>query len=188
MRINIDVDQSIKSERLKVLYQDFYQKFESIFYIFLSLAMILVGLVAPTIMTVQGIIEGREKIISLLVTFSPFIILGLLTFYALINDNRLQRFKGRTQEFNRNVILEILEQRFKIHVNKTEGKTMRIYKKATFWKWGTRVIVILDNQDILITISRFNYRGLKSPFHPWFDNLKIKSIIREFNEKNKNAA
>ncbi|WP_026898924.1 hypothetical protein [Daejeonella oryzae] len=188
MRINIDVDESIRTERLKVVHKDYFQKFESVFYIFASLLLIFIGLFFPTLMTFQGITEGRDKIVVPLVIFSPFILAGLLTLYALINDNRLRRFRGLDEKYNREVVSKILEQRFGIAINKSGGRTMRIYKKATCWKWGIRVIVIYDERDVLITVSRFNNRGTKSPFHPWFDDRKIKAIINEFNEIKKNTA
>ena len=190
MRINIDVNQSIRRGRLKVIHKNFWHRIAGIFYVLFVSFFVLFGLGLPISMTVQSISQDQElaEIISLLVIFSPFIFLGFLTLYALVNDNRLKRFKGRDEEFNHKMILEILERRFKVSINKASGKTMRIYKKATCWKSGIRVIVIFDNQDILINISRFNYEGVKSPFHPWFDGLKIRSIRRDFNKVAKKAA
>lgn len=188
MRIEIDIDQSIRNERLKIYYKGFYQKFDRIFYIFFSAIIILIGLAFPIFMTVKNVIESKEKFMFPLIIYSPFIFLGLLSLYALITDNELTRFEGRTQELDNGVILGILERRLKIPINKNNERIIRIYKKATFWSWGTRIIIIFDMQDILINISRFNYRGFKSPFHPWFDDCKIKSMVREFNAIKRNVA
>ncbi len=182
MRINIDIEQSIKNKRLKAIKRGFFQKFDGFVYVLYSLILISIGLIFPVFMTIQGIQEGRGDLIMPLVIFSPFIIIGLLTVYALINDNQLRTFEGVDEESNRRVLLQILENRFRVSINQDGGKTMRIYKKATLWKWGLRVIVIFHDQYVSISIARFNFQELKSPFHPWFDDLKIKSIINEFNK------
>lgn len=70
-----------------------------------------------------------------------------------------------------------------MHINPDHTSILRIHKPPTFWKFGMRVIVIFHDTNIYINISRFNYRGLKSIFHLWYDYLKIRSISREFDKQ-----
>ncbi len=181
MRIKIDILESIKQKQLKLLEQNFDQKLDTFFFVLLGIGFISIGIVFPGYSVIQFLKAGnQENIKPLLIFYSPIIFLGILSLYALISNNRLITFQGINEEVNRHLIAEILERKFNIPVTKEGGQVLRIYKRATFWKFGIRVIVIFNKSEVFINISRYNYKGLKSLFHPLFDAIKIRNIIKEF--------
>lgn len=186
--MRIDIEKSIKNKHLKIKNLSFSQKLDTLFDAIVPLFSILGGVIFPILLTVQGLKESREIAIFPLIIFSPFILLGFLSLYALIYGSRLIQFAGIDEEFNRKTMSGILEQRFKIPINFTGGEAMMICKEASFLKFGTRIIVVFRNSNVFINITRFNYRGLKSPFHTWLDSFEIRSIIKDFNDKTKITA
>ena len=186
--MNIDVEKSIRTKNLKARNLSFFQKIDSIFDSLVPLMMFMAGLVFPVLILFQSIKESREVAIFPFVIFSPFIFLGFLSLYALIYGNRLARFEGINEELNRKTLLGILELRFKVPIDETDGGAVIIYKEASFLRFGMRVTVIFRGSDIFMNITRFNYRGLKSPFHPFIDSFEVRSIITEFSDRIKKAA
>lgn len=181
MRINIDVDSSIKKKRLVVTHKNFGTRLNSWFSIFYTVALIFIGIIFPLLMINKY--QNHSIYTKNILLFSPFIFIGFLSLYSLIYDNRLFKLEGVNEEINRQIISSILEERFNVAIHRNKSNILRVYKKATLWKFGLRIIVIFENNNVFLNISHFNLKALKSPFHSWFDSFKIKSIIKEFKLK-----
>ncbi|MFC4230449.1 hypothetical protein ACFOW1_01005 [Parasediminibacterium paludis] len=186
--VQIDIEKSIRSNKLKMIHVGFDQMLGQVFYLLFSVFVISLGIIFPVFLKLKAINEGGEKFRMPWIIWLPVFLISLLTLYALANYNRLERFHGSDRNANRRLIVEILEKRFNVQLPAPEGQIFRFYKRASLWKWGTRVIIIFDNDDLLINISRFNDRGLKSPFHPFFDNFTVKSIFKTLAAEISNTA
>jgi len=180
MRINIDIERSISSERLRPIKLDFNGYLNVGLYLFLSSTFLFIGLLAPTLWMKNMIQMGDTRglwIVMLL--FIP----GLLTAYGLIKDNRLKRFKGRDKETNKKIMISIIKDKYKTNMIYDGEDMLTYYKRASLINFGTRVIVCFDNEDILINLSKFNVYGLKSFFHQPFLDWTTQKIIKDFNKR-----
>lgn len=183
MRIQIDIEKSLKSGRLQPKSLSLDQKVNVAFYLILVLVFIAAGLLLPTMLLVQSLrAQESTSVYVLLSLFYPF---GIITVYGILNDNRLLKIKGKDFETNKVVMLRILKEKYRTEMI-YEGESMFVYyKRADLLHFALRTIVLFDNTDVLINVSRFNQIGIKSFFHPIFSMITIQSIRKAFLKKMK---
>jgi hypothetical protein len=178
MEIEVDITQPIKNKRLKVINQDYWQIFGAFLFIISAAMIILLGL----FFLFQFFTETRKSLLIFII-FTPFLIIGITAIHSLLFDNCLVQMQGDAYDKNYHTIRSILQIRYQIALPPNPVPLLSIYKDSTFWKFGVRVIVLFHDADVYMNISRFNQKGVKSVFHLWLDNLKIRSINREFQRK-----
>ena len=184
MRIQVDIKRSIKIGRVSATNLDLAQKVNIGCYIGLAILFIGVGLVLPTLILVQTFKGGSLNVIGM-VFLSLFYVIGFLTVYGLINENKLKKIRGKDLKSNKRGMLSVLKRVYSTDLI-YEGETILVYyKRATFWNFGLRVIVLFDQDYVLINLARFNQIGLKSFFHSLFSEMAINSLIRDFKQENK---
>lgn len=176
MRIDIDIEQSIKSGRIKTTKLNSYQLLDRFFFWFISLVIIGCTLT----LLINAATKPVEKAFYFLLSTSPFSLFGIICFFNLYLDNKLVRIKGVNQEYNRHRIQTLLERGFSRMAQGSSNKIVRLYKPATCFKFGIRVIVLFDQEDMLVNISRFNQKGVKSIYHSVFDYLRLQNMRQEF--------
>ena len=176
MRIDINIEKSIESGRIRMAKYNGSQRLEMFFFFLISavftgctLALLINGLAKPV----------DEAWIYLLST-SPFSLFGIICFFNLCLDNKLIRIKGIDQAYNSHRIQTLLERDFGKMPQGNSDKIMRLYKPSTCFAYGVRVIVLFDNADVLVNISRFNQKGVKSVFHSVFDYFRLRKIRQQF--------
>ena len=177
MRINIDIEKSIEMGRLKPvkLSGDNYSSIG--LYIFLATIFILIGLVMPTLFIVNMIKENNLNGLWLVLLFY---VPGLLTVYGLAKDNKLKKFQGKDIETNKRTMVSVIKDKFKTDLVYEGENMMSYYKRATFWTFGTRVIVFFNQDKVMINLSKFNQYGLKSFFHQLFIDRTVNSMVKQF--------
>jgi hypothetical protein len=180
MRVNIDIEKSIETGRLRPVELS-WNNYSSIgLYIFLASIFILVGLVMPTLFIVNMM---KQNNLSGLWLMLLFYVPGVLTLYGLAKDNRLKKFHGRDIETNKQTMVSVIKDKFKTDLVYQGENMMTYYKRPTFWKFGTRLIVCFNEDIVMINISKFNQYGLKSFFHQLFVDRTVNSMIKEFNHR-----
>jgi hypothetical protein len=180
MRINIGIDKTIETGRLRPVKLS-WDNYSSIgLYIFLASIFILVGLVMPTLFIVNMMKQNNLNGLWLALLFY---IPGVLTLYGLVKDNRLKKFHGKDIETNKQTMMSVIKDKFKTDLVYEGENMMTYYKRPTFWKFGTRLIVCFNQDVVMINISKFNQYGLKSFFHQPFVDQTVKSMVKEFNDR-----
>lgn len=180
MKIQFDVDKSIERRQIIPVNRNFWEKLDD-FYFYIGSFFI------GSVCSIVAIGFARSMILRAEIDLLPVVLfivlpafLGFLCLFAFVNQNKLSRVSGSDFENNFKAIVAILKEKFEIEVNPTPREVIKAYKHHSSWKAGIRVIVIFKNDDIYLNIARFNHRDLESPFHPFFDYLKIRSIKRDF--------
>ncbi len=176
MRIDIAIEQSIKSNRIKTAKLNSYQMLDRFFFWFISLVFIGCTLA----LFINAATKPLHEALPYLLFTSPFSIFGVICFFNFWLDNKLVRIKGVSQTYNSHRIQTLLERDFGKMPQGGSDKIMRLYKPPTCFKFGVRVIVLFDNEDVLVNISRFNQKGVKSIFHSVFDYLRLRRMRQEF--------
>ena len=183
MRINIDIEKSIHTKRLKPINLS-WENYSSIgLYILLALMMIVVGLVMPTLFIIEMIKLDNLNGFPILLLFY---VTGFLTIYGLIKDNQLRSFQGKDILTNKRTMVSVIKDKFDTNLVYEGESLISFYKRPTFWSFGTRLIVCFNNNEVLINISKFNQYGLKSFFHQLFVDRTINQIIKEFYSRVRN--
>jgi hypothetical protein len=180
MRINIDIDKSIETGRLRPVKLS-WDNYSSIgLYIFLASIFILVGLVMPTLFIVNMIKQSNFNGLWLVLIFY---IPGVLTLYGLAKDNRLKTIHGKDIETNKQTMVSVIKDKFKTDLVYEGENMMTYYKRPAFWKFGTRLIICFDQDVVMINISKFNQYGMKSFLHQLFVDRTVNSMVKEFGDR-----
>ncbi|WP_160143945.1 hypothetical protein [Chryseolinea soli] len=74
----------------------------------------------------------------------------------------------------------LLRNKFKTDLLYEGDQIMTYYRRGSLWGFAMRIIVLLDDEDVLINVSRFNQIGIKSPFHGVSSNKLSRSLIEDF--------
>ena len=180
MRINIDIDRSIQTGRLRPVNLSWDNYSSIALYILLAAVFILVGLILPTIFIISMIKQDNLNEIWLVFLFY---VPGFLTLYGLVKDNRLTTFQGKDMGTNKRAMILLIKDKFETDLVYEGEKVIIYYKRPTFWTFGSRLVVCFNEDDIMINLSKFNQYGLKSFFHQLFLERTVNSIIKEFGNR-----
>lgn len=178
MKININVDNSIASSKLKYKFRSRYELLDHILFIVFSLLLICVAVVITN--SVSKIYYKSPSWGVLLFTFF-LLITGILSLYTLLTFDKLIQFKGSSQEENSKILSDLIEQHFGSRPAPSI-KHLKFYRQPGFWKTGKRVVVIFNGENILMNIATFNSNNIRSPLHGFFDHIKIYTIKKEFKQ------
>lgn len=176
MKINIDVDNSIASSKLKYKFRSRHELLDHILFIVFSLLLICAA-VGITI-SVSKIYYKSPSWGVLLFTFF-MLVAGILSIYTLLTFDKFVQFKGSSQDENSKIISDLIEQHFGSRPAPSIV-ILKFYRQPGLWKTGKRVIVIFNGENILMNIATFNSNNIRSPLHGIFDHIKIYSIKKEF--------
>ena len=180
MRINIDIEKSIETGRLRPVKLS-WDNYSSIgLYVFLAAIFILIGLIMPTLFIVKMIKHNNLNGFWLVVLFY---LPGFLTLYGLAKDNRLKKFQGKDVETNKRTMISLIKEKFKTDLVYEGENIMTYYRRPTFWTFGTRLIVFFNQDEVMINLSKFNQYGLKSFFHQLFIDRTVNSMVKEFDDR-----
>lgn len=106
--------------------------------------------------------------------------LGFFTLYGIISENKLMTIKGKTSALNKQKMISVLKETYRTDMIYEGSEMLSYYRRATFWRFALRIIVLFNQDKVLINISRFNQRGLKSFFHPLFSQIQVRLLTRKF--------
>lgn len=178
MRIKVDKDKSIRTRNLVAKNLTVEQKINVGYYLLLGVVFIGIGVVFPSLLLIQIFRNGNLTVIILISTGCLYAI-GFLTAYGLVYENRLisLRVKNNDIEFNKRTILAFLKNQYNTDLIYEGDEILSYYRRATFWKFALRVIVLFDQDQVFINISRHNQIGIKSFFHVFFSRIQAKSIL-----------
>jgi hypothetical protein len=181
MRHKIDYWGSLMSDRLKFINLTVSDYVNIGLYAFYnSLFLLLIAL--STLFLIQGNFKPEASffIFFLLIMFY---LTGLLALYGVIMDNKLKRFSGLDETTNMAIMTTVIGDFFNTHLVYSGDRILTYYRRATFIRFGIRVVVCFQQKEVLINISKFNYFGIKSSFHQPFIDLTTHKIIRDFKNK-----
>jgi hypothetical protein len=178
MRIKFCVKESIRARRIVPENLSVSQRVNSLFFLFLSLIFLGVGVITVTLF-VKTIRSGNLSIPAWLFSLLIFLLCAAIL-YSLLRDNRLTTIRGKGKADNKRIITSILKEVYQTDLLYESDELITYYRRATLLKFAVRVIVLFDGNDVLINISRFNQLDIKSPFHEPLSQLKIKSIKEKF--------
>lgn len=181
MRTPIDVTRSIITDRLCTTDNDLNQVVNSVLYGLMAGAFFFVGFVFPALLLWQsGFSSLNTFTITLLLIF---FFIGCMTLLGVIDNERLTRIQGKDLESNKKVLVGVLKEIYKTDLIYEGENMISYYRRATFWRFAIRVIVLFDRNDALINISRFNQLGIKSFWHYFSIRAQKKLVINGFSYK-----
>jgi hypothetical protein len=186
MRIEIDVNRSIQQGRISVINRNWVDYLDNITYTIASSLFCAIGFASLYHIIKSVIIKGDSMSFLLWCISVTFALLGALVLYSLINDNKFVRISGINDSATRESLSRLFIEKLNVRLD-YNGAVFRSYTRPKLFRWGKRVIIIRDHKDLLINISRFNERNMKSPFHLLFDVFFIKSLVGKAKRISQNA-
>jgi hypothetical protein len=178
MRTQIDYEKSIKRHRLtfKMTTELFMTRLldNSLWLIFLITA----GLLFSNKNNYSNNNGVRFLVVFILITL--WLLIGLLLL------NKLVVVKGTNPLENRKLIIQIMNNKFpKLKLDDAGQKIIRYDLKTGLLTWGKRITVIFQNENIYLNITTTGRYDIKSPFHSVFHYFTLKSIGKQFKDRNK---
>ena len=73
----------------------------------------------------------------------------------------------------------------KLKLDDAGQKIIRYDLKTGLLTWGKRITVIFQNENIYLNITTTGRYDIKSPFHSVFHYFTLKSIGKQFKDRNK---
>jgi hypothetical protein len=179
MRIQVDVERSLKSGKLIAVKTTLEQKTNRLFYILLALCFVFLGIIMPLAFFFKMIFGGNIELISFLILV-PFFGVGFVTLYGIIYDDKLMvfKFKKTTTQTNIERAIVTLKDFYKTDLIHVGDGIVTYYKRATLWQFALRVVVLFKDDQVLVNISRFNQLGIKSFVHPIFSRIQARRLFR----------
>jgi hypothetical protein len=178
MRIEIDVKRSIQKGRISVIKRSWVDYFDNTTYIIASSLFCGIAIAFSCVIIKSFVTQGNSLSLFLYFISATFTLLGALMLYSLINDNKFVRIGGINDSATSETLSRLLNEKLNVKLDHN-GTVFRFYTRPKLFRWGRRVIIIRDHKDLLVNISRFNERNMKSPFHLFFDVLFIRSLVKE---------
>ena len=112
-------------------------------------------------------------------------LIALWLLVGLLLLNKLVVVKGTNPLDNRKLIIQILNNKFpKLKLDDSGQLIIRYDLKTGLFNWGKRITVIFQDENIYLNITTLGRYDIKSPFHSVFHYLTLKSIAKQFNERN----
>lgn len=160
-----------------VINRDFSKKLYHFYYVIGC--VMLTGIGIKFIYFLVDFHFSRGRPFNLLLTTVGLVLsaIGISALLSLIRHNALTRIVNGNDPQNRKIAASVLLDKFGTHFD-GDKPLYKMYTNSGLVSWGKRVIILADQKDLLINISRFKDGDLKSPFHYFTDALLIWSINR----------
>jgi hypothetical protein len=178
MRINVNIERSLESGRVEISDVTTARIVDALIYGTLAGAMWLATF-CLVLAALKIAVTGGVSILGTIITMIPFFLLVIVSF-SFFQENRLSKARGASLNVNRQAMIKVLKDRYQTNLIYKGDRMLTYYRRSTFWKFGVRIVVLLDEHDVFINISRFNQYDLKSFFHGFSSYLQERSILREF--------
>lgn len=180
MRKSFSTEESIRNRKLIASNADFMERIAHLFQSLFLLSMTVLGTVPIFTILYDGTIN------FLMIIWTPFFVLGILSAYSVFRANKLIVIQGQDQKTNMELIHEEFTELFKTKKVHQGYELVTYFTRSTMWRFGIRVIAICKDDLIYVNITRFNYYELRSPIHQLFDDIRILILKRRI-QKNKNS-
>jgi hypothetical protein len=184
----IDIAKSIDQNRL--IYNSIYGKLDMLFNRFflpplvfiasisLPVSFYYIALEDPTLRDTESIFLIFSILLLMLFLLLDFKIIKSVKKYHL-----LYRIKGKSNEINRKMVKEIIaECNWVVYEDTEEMSVLSLPMSKYLTNWGSQLVIIYDDKDILINCTSFNRAG-ESSFHLEEDQEETNKFKEYFKNK-----
>ena len=175
----LDIDKSIRTEKLSISRWRIDNVFEVLFYYLIALAWpFMAGLKIYSDLKFD--IFHWTSLILLVITLA----LSLVLLYTILNLYRLTRITGLSRGKNLGLIKQIVtDKNWNLVYSNHQMARIDFPKHRSGFDWGQEIIILFDDRDILVNCMSFGLHNSPSPFHWYSNRLKVKAFKKAFDEK-----
>lgn len=170
MNPRLDLEKSIQKQRLiyKMSFGTFFIRvFDNYLWIILILLPIAVILNKQNNIGFKGILF--------------FSVCQILLIVGLYFVNKLVVIEGTNQAENRKKIISIVGEKFpKLKIDDTGQRIIRAKIDTGLIKWGKKITIIFDEQNIFINCTTLGRDNMKSPIHSIYNYFVMLRLKKHF--------